>query len=62
MSVFLLRYTVSSWLMRLALWIMPDSRYRKELLLALYDLKAKVFWDVIGQWVDRPDAKAQAPE
>ena len=44
--MFLTRYWISSWLLSACLFVMPRGRYRDELLLALYDLKANCIFEV----------------
>ena len=42
--MFALRVRTSNLVLRFGLWILPNGRYKDELLLAMYDLKAKAAW------------------
>lgn len=44
--LFLARYWLARWLMSACLWVMPRGRYRDELMIALYDLKANCIFEV----------------
>jgi hypothetical protein len=43
---FLIRYYISKWLLTAALFVMPGTRYKTELLIAMYDLKDRVIKEV----------------
>ncbi len=40
--MFAIRVRLANQVMRLALWLLPECRYKRELVLALADLKADV--------------------
>jgi hypothetical protein len=44
--MFAARVRIANLLMRLSLWALPDCRYKRELVLALADLKADVLFAV----------------